>query len=134
MSRQLREHYGDPKLRYNRYPVRDERYCGGRVCGMEDMTPHAIYDTDLAHIPRAINPASPHAHQYPDCAAGPHTGCVNHKNVCLRNGVPYDSKANLIIAPYSMPYETRFDCKRPCCTRGKLTCTKTARGMMYMPH
>lgn len=116
------EHYGDPHLHYNRYPG-PGRYCNG--CGNQNAKPaNSIYDTKYAHIPRAINPASQAADEYKECCGkGPRIGCVNPKYTCMKNGVPYDSNANLIISPYSMPYDTSGDCQHAVCKRGRLSCT-----------
>ena len=119
--------WSGPKIRFSRYPVSPQRLC----CGAGDN------QNAFAHIPRAINPASTYADQAKGCGScgffnkEPLIGCFNPNNVCKKNGVPYDSKANLIIPPYSMPYETRYDCQRPVCKRGELTCTSQHRGAMY---
>ena len=118
------EGYGDPHLHYNRYPV-PGRNCNG--CGNQNVN-SSVYDSDFAHIPRAINPASPNADVYKQCCGkGPRIGCVNEKYVCMKNGVPFDPKVNLVIPPYSMPYEAD-GCQHAVCNRGQLGCTQTNRG------
>lgn len=123
MHRNLVENYGDPHLHFNRYPV-PGRYCNG--CGNQNPKPlTSVYDSEFAHIPRAINPASAAAEEYKRACGGtngPHIGCVNHKYTCMKNGKPYDPKVNLVIPPYSMPYEAN-GCQQPVCNRGILGCS-----------
>ena len=113
-------------LNFARYPVSPQRLC----CDIKD-------DFSYAHIPRRINPASPLADYAKGCGAcgfsnrEPLTGCFDPKRACRKNGVPYDSKTDLIMPPYSMPYETKYDCQQPVCKESKLRCTKTHRGAMY---
>ncbi len=123
MYKPLVEKYGDPHLHFNRYPI-PGKYCGG--CGTQNSNKQlSVYDSEYAQIPRAINPASQAASEYKSCCGnGPRIGCINEKYTCMKNGVPYDPKVNLIIAPYSMPYEVN---ETPRCNRGKIQCVHNNR-------
>lgn len=120
------EGYGDPHLHY---------YCqSGMKCNT--CAPSLdLYDSEYARIPRMINPASSAATEYKACCGnGPIIGCINEKYTCLKNGYPYDPKVNLVIPPYSYPYEmgTTDDkggmcneqLNKPTCNRGVLNCKK----------
>lgn len=106
-------------------------YPRGRICNVDDD------DSMYAHIPRAINPASPLADiaqgscKCSKANRGPLISCFDPTKVCKKNCAPYDSKADLIIAPYSMAYDTSCDCKKSVCHKGQLTCTSRHRGAMY---
>lgn len=114
--RKMIEQYGDPHLHFKRYPGCELR-CG--ACNAKN-------DTQYTGIPRTINPASPLADYYkPCCPGGPNIGCMNTKFACTKNGVPYDPQTDLIIPPYSYPYEANSiasKCPQPRCNQGKLNC------------